>query len=244
MEQPDDAERVMAAARAHVLAAGPATEHERIMVAARASVVAAQALRLPVEDPDVGVAHDALRSLARLQEGYEKERRANREMRLAVLDFGRKTSVILWSGVALSIMCVAFGAFMYARQADLNKKTAAIAEQNHQLILQSKRLGVKNTEAIRVGCTVTKNAILQSGASSASRRPSTPAARAQGEINAILVGAIVRSLLSRGQQARLGELQRVVTRAGGLVSIPDCDQIARHPERVGELLEARKPRGR
>lgn len=239
----DDAERVMAVARAHVLGASrPVTEHERIMAAARASVVTARALGLPADDPDVGVAHDALQSLSRLQEGYEKERRANRQMRLAVLDFGRKTSWILWSVVALSILCVAFGAFMLNRQSDLNRRTAAVALQNHDLIVESKRLGVKNTEAIRVGCTVTKNAILQSGASSGTRRASTPAARAQGERTAILVEAIARDLLTPAQRARVAELQRIISRAGGVLSIPDCDQIALHPERVKELLESRRAR--
>lgn len=98
-----------------------------------------------------------------------------------------------------------------------------------------KRVAVRNTLAIRVSCTLLTNAILESGAGGSGQPARTPAAKAQRANTELYIGAIVRRLLTPAERGTLRENARIVAKAGGVISTPDCDEVAKHPERVREL---------
>ncbi len=190
-------------------------EHEKLIAAARASSVAARDLGLPVDAPAVGVEHDESNSLERIERAYERERRANRDLRLAVIDHGRKVSLIFRAVILLALVSLTVGGVVVSH-------TRELAEQNR--------------EAIRVSCTLLTNAIIESGGGGLDQAPASDAARAQRRITAILIGAINRGLLTDAERAEVARLGAIVAKAGGVVAIPDCNEIALHPGRVRELL--------
>lgn len=183
-------------------------EHEKLIAAARASAAAARDLGLPAEAADALVEHDATLHLERIA-------KANRDLRLAVIDHGRKTSMVFRAVVVLALVSLALGGFVVSH-------TRALAERNR--------------EAVRVSCTLLTNAIIESGGGGRDQVPASEAAEAQRKITAILVGAINRGLLTDAERAEVKRLGVIVAQAGGVIAIPDCDAIARHPERVRGLL--------
>jgi hypothetical protein len=204
-------------------------EHERLMAAARASLLAARELGLPADAPELGVQRDGAEALRRIEAAYARERQANRELRVAVIDYGRKTGWVLRAVTVLALLAIAGGAVGYSQLREIAARNAATAK--------------RATEAVRVSCTLLTNAIIESGGGGRDQAPASEAARAQRQITAILVGAINRGLLTDAERAEVKRLGEIVARAGGVISIPDCNEIARHPERVRELLlsETRSP---
>ncbi len=97
-------------------------------------------------------------------------------------------------------------------------------------------LAERNTEAIRVGCTLLTNIIIESGAGG--QRSTSKAARAQAKLSALYVRVIGRSM-TIAEQREARRLAAVVASAGGIVTTPDCNEVALHPERVKELLVRR-----
>lgn len=95
------------------------------------------------------------------------------------------------------------------------------------------RIAAKNTVAIRVGCTLIVNLITDAGVGVQQTDDQiTDRQRAQQALNDLLVLAITQRILTSSERARARHLARVIARAGPLVSTPDCNEIARHPERV------------
>lgn len=195
-------------------------DHEKLIAAARASSVAARNLdQRPVPGCGDAVAHDMVLHLDRIERAYARERQANRDLRLAVIDHGRKTSLVFRAVVILSLASLALGGFVVSHVRTLTER---------------------NREAVRVSCALLRDAIIQSGGGGRGRAPASKAAEAQRKITAILVGAINRGLLTAAERAEVTRLDAIVAKAGGVVAIPDCDAIASHPERVrGLLLRAR-----
>ncbi len=93
------------------------------------------------------------------------------------------------------------------------------------------RVADKNTIAIRVSCTLTVNLITDADVGKPSAVP-TERQRAQRALNDLLVLAITQRVLTAPERARARRLARTIARGGPLVSTPDCDEIAKHPERV------------
>lgn len=187
---------------------------ERLIAAATASVDEAAKLALPSNDPDRGVEHDAKQGIDRIAKALERERTANRELREAVVTYGRRMTWLMRTVIALGLMSALVGGWFTAQQMELAER---------------------NREAIRVACTLLTNAILESGAGGLDQPARSPAARAQRENTAILVQAITRNLLTASERKQMAENARVIAKAGGVISTPDCDAVARHPERVREL---------
>ncbi len=191
------------------------TDHERLIAAARASVVAARELGLPPDDPDLGIAHDVDAHIDRLERSYRKEREANRAMREAIVEHGGKLAIVVRLLVALVLVMALVGAVFFDRLTNLAQS---------------------NREAVRVSCTLLTNAILESGAGGSDQPARTRAARAQRDSTELYIGAIVRRLLTPAERKTLRENARVVAKAGGVISTPNCDAVAKHPERVRELV--------
>ncbi len=145
----------------------------------------------------------------------EAEAADNRRMRAAVIRFGDRTSKLAWASVALVIVIVVVAATGYDR---LNA------------------LAHRNTDAIRVGCTLLANAVIQSG--SGGQRNDTAAGKAQAELTRLAYIGISRSW-TPAERARAIRLQAIIQKAGGVVATPDCDAVAEHPERVKALFELR-----
>ncbi len=190
------------------------TDSEKKVAAAKASVSRAAELALPSTDPERGVEHDAAKHIARIEDALAKERQASRAMREAIITYGNKVTWLMRTGIAFGIVAVIVGAVV------LN----GLSQFAH-----------RNREAIRVSCTLLTNAILESGAGGADQPARSPAAKAQRESTALYIGAIVRRLLTPAERKKLRENARIVSKAGGVTSIPNCDQVAARPERVKEL---------
>lgn len=126
-----------------------------------------------------------------------------------------------WLRLFAYVLVCGLSVFTAVQQRSDQKKTAALAQ--------------KNTEAIRVGCILLTNAILESGAGGDGQAPTSPAAKAQRQITAIYVQVIGRSMTS-AEVAEVKRLSKIVAKAGGVVSTPDCNEIAAHPDGVKELL--------
>ncbi len=183
-------------------------DHEQLIAAARASWVAAHELALPSEQPERGIEHDQAKHLKRIEKALAAERKVNQAMRAAVIAAGDKIAIVVRSLIALVLVGGAIAYYLIQR----------------------------NTQAIRTSCTLLTNAVLQSGGGGTGQAPTSPAAAAQRDNTAILVAAIARKLLTREERARMRTNAAVIADAGGVVAIPDCDEIARHPDRVRELL--------
>ncbi len=184
------------------------SRHDDLMAAARASFVAAHSLGLPADDPQRGIDHDRDMHLDRLERAYQAERQANREMREAVIAYGQKITNNARARVAVGLIALVVIAVLLDRLADLAHR---------------------NREAVRVSCTLLTNAILEPGGT-------TAAAVAQRENTEIFIGAINRNLLTERERVTVQRNAAIIMKAGGVISTPACNEIARHPERVRELL--------
>ncbi len=99
----------------------------------------------------------------------------------------------------------------------------------------------KNTQAIEVGCTLLVRAINETGAGATSHTPPKPgkpltAGQAAQARTAILVTAITRGLTD-AERREVVRLSVIVDKAGGVVTVPDCREIARDPKPVGDLSQ-------
>lgn len=202
----------IAAARKHVRRVKRTPEG--LLTAARASLNEAEKLALPSSDPERGVEHDAKKHIARIEAALNKERVANRELREAVITYGRRMTILMRVGIVFGLAATTLGAV---------------------LLLQQRAFAERNREAVRVSCTLLTNAILESGGGGTGQPARTPAARAQRENTAILIAAINRELLTARERRTLVRNASIVAKAGGVLSTPDCDEVAKHPERVREI---------
>jgi hypothetical protein len=100
----------------------------------------------------------------------------------------------------------------------------------------------RNTEAIRVSCIIITNAVIESGAGGSQAQSTSEAGRLALERTAILISGIK---LSPAKMARVNYLSHRIEELGGVVSVPDCDEIAKNPDRVEALyLKDKKPGAR
>ena len=196
--------------------------HEKGIKAARAGVSKAGELGLPSSNPATGVAHDYDKQLARLEaiilgevKARKEEAKETAKLRGAVLHWSGRTAWIVRLFIVLVIVLAAAGGLAYDRISKYAKQ---------------------NREGIRVGCILLTNAILETGAGGNDQPARTPAAKAQRENTQIYVGAIVRRLLTSEEREKLAENAAIIAKSGGVVSTPDCDEIAAHPERVKRLV--------
>ncbi len=164
--------------------------------------------RRAATEVEQGLAHYLLEQVAEIADQVAEIARNNGRMNRAVIQFGGRTRVVIWAIVVLGAAMAVMGGMFISR----------------------------NQQAIRVSCTLLGNAVIQSGAGGQSNQPPTPVARAVAERQAILISAIQRKLLTSRQMARLKELDRIITRAGGVVAIPRCDEIVADPGSVRSLL--------
>ncbi len=162
-------------------------QHERYIAAARASWVAAHTLELPVQDPELAIDYDQAKHLDRIERSLAdserarlREESATRELRVAVVKYGRTITLLMRSVIGLFVLAVVLAVVFYGRLSDIAHR---------------------NTEAVRVSCTLLTNALLESGAGGGGQVPASPAATAQRQITATLVGAINRELLTAGERA-------------------------------------------
>ncbi len=162
--------------------------------------------------PDV-VGHELaqwlVEEVAQIGEDVATEHKHGLEMRRAVIQFGRSYRIVVWSLVVAGIAAVLFGAYFISR----------------------------NREAIRVSCTLLGNAVIQSGAGGQANQPQTPVAKAVAERQRILIVAIQDKLLTSAQMKRLRELDQIIAKAGGVVAVPQCDEIVADPGSVRSLLK-------
>ena len=92
----------------------------------------------------------------------------------------------------------------------------------------------RNRDAIRTGCVLLANAIVQSGAGGM-QDPGSPRAK----LNALYVEKIREHFTAR-EYAKEAGLQAQIARGGALIDIPDCERIVKHPEDVHAIpLQAR-----
>lgn len=149
-------------------------------------------------------------------EGYDEGRRE-------VIRVNTRVRLYLYGLVAVVVALAVFATVSFWRQADLNDQTRALAQSN--------RTG------IRVGCTLLTNAIIQSGGADPApgNRP-TPQAQLTGHY--IRVIQRVSTPAERRVQRRL---IRLAAKAGPVIKVPDCTQIALHPDRVKALALRLRP---
>jgi ABC-type anion transport system duplicated permease subunit len=106
-------------------------------------------------------------------------------------------------------------------------KVVTAVTSNTQRVQTAQQAAIANRESIYVACTLLANAIAQTGTVVESNSNERPSARQQ--LNALYISAI----LSRMTPAERAEERRLRKQTSGrLLEIPDCLQIARHPETV------------
>lgn len=108
--------------------------------------------------------------------------------------------------------------------------------QSQRASAATRDLAERNTEAIRVACTLLVNIIIESGAGG--QRNTSKAAQAQAQLSALYIRVIGRSMTA-AEQREARRLAAVVASSGGIVTTPDCNQVALHPENVRELIVRR-----
>ncbi len=136
----------------------------------------------------------------------------NMKVRRGVVVFGRTMGRVIWGLIGVFLAVVVAGAVGYS----------LIAAQAN-----------RNTLGLRVGCVLLTNAVIQAGVGG--QRNDTPAGRAQAELTRLVYIGIGRSWTPT-ERARAASLQAVIAAAGGIIKTPNCDEVARHPERYRTLL--------
>ncbi len=136
-----------------------------------------------------------------------ERRRSVRE----VLRYARRMQMLMWLQLVVLVASAVVFSWSWFRTNDL-------AERNQQ--------------AIEVGCTLLRNAIIQSGAAD------DPAAGMsdQQKLTAIYITHIEGDL-DRATRVEADRLKAKVVANGG-VTIPDCRRIAQHPESVADVAKA------
>lgn len=140
---------------------------------------------------------------------------------------------IVGAGAVLAFLVVGFQIRQLEARGDRADRSADRADD---ATARLERTAQRNTKAIRVSCTLLSNAIIQSGAATPGNRPT-----AQSRLTGIYIGAITREL-TPAERAEVHRLQLIVASSGGgRVALPDCDDVARHPDDVRALPLAPSP---
>lgn len=135
------------------------------------------------------------------------------EGRREIFRFNDRVRVILRWLVAIVLALALVATVSFWRQADLNAQTKALAERNRT--------------AIRVGCTLLSNAIIQSGAAGDMQSP-------QGRLTAHYIH-VIRRVETPAERRTERRLLKLAAKAGPVIRPPDCERIALHPESVRAL---------
>jgi len=201
------------------------TDHERAMARARDHVLALhreEAIATQADySPERRLRYDVLAQLARLQASCDRERVAlagdreqinqtRIETRNALIKFGKVTKLIM-VGFAIALTIIAgFGYYLIDR----------------------------NREAIEVGCLVVVRVVRDSGANSGKPKE-TPAAQASARNTARFYKTLLGMMSPSDREATLRDLA-IVRKAGGPIPEPQCEEVARDPDKVRrETLQKR-----
>lgn len=132
---------------------------------------------------------------------------------------------IVGLGAVLAFVVVGFQIRQLENRGDRAEQSAARADEATDRL---ERTAARNTEAIRVSCTLISNAIIESGAAGERRASPTASER----LTAMLIAAIVRGM-APAERAEVHRLQLITASSGGgRVTLPSCDDVAQHPETV------------
>jgi hypothetical protein len=135
------------------------------------------------------------------------------EGRREIFRFNDRVRVILRWLVAIVLALALVATVSFWRQADLNAQTKA--------------LGERNRTAIRVGCTLLSNAIIQSGATGNMQSP-------QGRLTAHYI-AVIHRMSTPAERRTERHLLKLASKAGPVIRPPDCERITLHPGSVKAL---------
>jgi len=186
------------------------SDHEQRMREARAHVASVRnAQDLATVPLERRGKYDIWAHLERLQKSCDEERQAlnierqkNAAMRKAILKHARSVRIVYWFGAVLATAMFGLGFYLIQR----------------------------NREAIEVSCLVVVQVVRDSGANSGKPRE-TPVGKAQARVTA----AFYRELLGEMTPERRAKVLRdlaFIRRSGGAIPEPNCEQVARDPDRV------------
>lgn len=150
----------------------------------------------------------------------------------------RRRGVMLLRAAAVIGVGSVIALAITAAQVRSVERAASAADASAQ---NAARAAARNTVAIRVGCKLIVDLIVDAGAGDVGRDRPSDVAKLQRQLNALLVRAITARVLTSSERARARRLAVAIARGGALVQTPDCAAIAKHPERVLTSSRRRTP---
>jgi hypothetical protein len=135
-----------------------------------------------------------------------------------IREVGDRTSRLLWAGAIIALLAGVFVGVSILRWSQF-------AERN--------RLG------IRVNCLVLTDKLYAAGAAVPPKGYKlTEAAKASRRNQGILVGIVTRDA-TPGEKKKLMDNNVIIAQEGGPITAPDCEDVARNPERVAREYDFR-----
>lgn len=199
-----------------------AVDHEQRMQAAREYLVAS---RVPPgrdrADHDRRTDPQTRSRVDELLEVVEDLRERGERRDAAVLKFGRTTSFIMWATLIGAFVTLLLTGALAITLMSLHDQ--AVARRADERVAQQRQ-----TQAIEVNCRLITRVAQQAGAG-AKQEGASPAAKKNQEILVAVVDEVLRQA-SPEARARITTLYHELQALGAVLTLPDCAQLARHPE--------------
>ena len=205
------------------------TDHERRMADARRYLADVKAPR-PTEDrrEDVETRSRVDDLLAIVEDLRDRGERRD----AAILQFSRTTSWITWATLVGAFVTLCLTAALAITLMSLHDQT--VERRAGERIAQRRQ-----TQAIEVNCRLIARVAQQAGAG-AKQEGASRAARKNQEILVAVVDEVLRRA-SPEVRAHITRLYHELQRSGELLTLPDCAQLARHPETLLPSVAAGQP---
>ncbi len=145
------------------------------------------------------------------------------ERDLAVLKFERRMGWLGWTVIVLSAVTLALSVGLGITLIHLHSQAG---DRRDEQVAQIDR----NTKAIEVGCKLLSNIASQAGVIGTGSDISE-ATRVQKDLVALVFDVSIRGM-TRAERKRFDGLYAKFLKAGPYVKLPNCKQVAQHPETV------------
>jgi hypothetical protein len=203
------------------------TDHEEKMVEARRYLAEVQR---PASDQDRREDSETRSRVDDLLAIVEDLRERGERRDAAVLKFGRTTSLIMWATLAGAFVTLCLTMALAITLRSLHDQ--GVKRRADERVAQQRQ-----TEAIEVNCRLIVRVAQQAGAG-AKQEGASRAARKNQEILVAVVDEVLRKA-SPEVRAHITRLYHQLQRSGAVLTLPDCAQLARHPETLLPSKDAR-----
>lgn len=169
------------------------------------------------------------------REAAALDREENEKTRNVLLRASGRMGLLQWVTLALGFFSIALGVTLALTLVHLHSQGAQRSREQIENI-------ARNTKSIEVGCALLKDIASQAGVIGTGSDVSE-ATKVQKGLVALVFDVAIRGM-TKAERARFDALYKRFLKAGPYVRLPDCKQVAQHPETVlqkGKTTKQEKP---